>query len=247
MTTGTRTKINVVITDAHLNVMTRFTEDNRSNEPAFSPNGRRLARVSGGRIHVTGLDGRHDQVVTDGFDAYPAWSPDGSALVFVRRSSSNELWRVDLRSGRQKMLATASDIQGRPQWLPDGRVVYKIPTAVMAVPASGGNATLLVALSDRLAVFNPDGSKYAVQPPTRGLPINVVDVGTGRVVKVPKSATAVSRVLAWTTGNRLVFTQNVGDPLLNIVTWRPGDAKPKVISRSRGIPIDLADNPACAP
>lgn len=247
MTTGTRPRINVVITDAHLHVITRFTKDNKSNEAAFSPNGRRLAYVSGGRIHVTALDGRHDRVVTDGFDAYPAWSPDASALAFVRRARANELWRVDLHSGRQKMLATASDIQGQPQWFPDGRIVFKIPAGVMAVAASGVNATLLVALSDRLAVFNPDGSKYAVQPPTRGLPINVVDVGTGHVVKVPKSATAVTRLLAWTTGNRLVFTQNTGGPLVNVVTWRPGDTKPKVIYRSGGVPIDLADNPACAP
>jgi hypothetical protein len=113
--------------------------------------------------------------------------------------------------------------------------------------AGGGNATLLVALSDRLAMFSPDGTKYAVQPPTGGLPINVVDIADGRVVKVPKSTSAITRLLAWTTGNQLVFTQNIRGALINIVTWRPGDKKPKLIYRSRGIPIDLAENPACAP
>jgi len=247
MTVGTRTRVNVVITDAHLNVMTRFTEDNRSNEPAFSPNGRRLARVSGGRIHVTGLDGRHDRVVTDGFDAYPAWSPDGSALAFVRRSSPNELWRVDLDNGKQAKLASTPDIQDRPQWLSDGRIVYWTSNGVLAVPLSGGQPTLLVALTDRGVVFSPDGSKYAVESSTHGLPINVVDVAGGRVVHVPKSGTAVTEVLTWTTGNHLVFTQNVRGPDVNVVSWRPGDAKPRRIGRIAGLPIDLADNPRCSP
>jgi Tol biopolymer transport system component len=247
MTTGDRVRINVVLADAHLHITGQLTHDGNSNEAAFSPTGRRVAYVSAGRLHVVALDGNDNHIATYGPVDYPTWSPDAQSLAFVRRARPNELWRVDLRSGRQKLLATAPDIQGRPQWLPDGRIVYLVPAGVMAAPAGGGNATLLVALSDRLAMFSPDGTKYAVQPPTGGLPINVVDIADGRVVKVPKSTSAITRLLAWTTGNQLVFTQNIRGALINIVTWRPGDKKPKLIYRSRGIPIDLADNPACAP
>lgn len=254
-------RVNVVLTDSHLNVIRQLTDDDTSNEPAFSPSGRRLAYATGrgqpidndlgrtgARIHVMDLDGRHDRALTDGYDESPTWSPDGSALAFLRLNTPYEIWRVDIASGRQKKLAQNAHIQGSLQWLSDGRIIYVTNDGVMAVPENGGDPRLVVALSDRRTVFSPDGRSYAASPGAQGLPINVVEVGTGHVVQVPGSATAVAFPLLWTTDNHLLFTQNVRGLPINIASWHPGDKTAHVVGRYLpGLSLDLADNPACAP
>ena len=54
-------------------------------EPTWSPDGRRIAYVKDGAIHVMRADGSADRPLTrGGKDAAPAWSPDGTRLTFVR-------------------------------------------------------------------------------------------------------------------------------------------------------------------
>jgi Tol biopolymer transport system component len=66
---------------------TRTSSGARSYEhsPAWSPDGRRIAYVKDGAIHVMRADGSADRPLTRGRkDAAPAWSPDGTRLSFVR-------------------------------------------------------------------------------------------------------------------------------------------------------------------
>jgi len=54
-------------------------------DPTWSPDGRRIAYVKDGAIHVMGADDSADRPLTRGRkDAAPAWSPDGTRLSFVR-------------------------------------------------------------------------------------------------------------------------------------------------------------------
>ena len=57
----------------------------RGTEPAWSPDGRRIAFVRGGELHVVAADGRGDRRLTRGGAAAssPAWSPDGRTIAFA--------------------------------------------------------------------------------------------------------------------------------------------------------------------
>lgn len=58
-------------------------------EPAFSPNGTRIAFTRSNDIWVMNADGSGQVAVTglEGPDSAPAWSPDGTQIVYVSNQS----------------------------------------------------------------------------------------------------------------------------------------------------------------
>src|SRR5438874_1092292 len=68
--------------------------------PAFSPDGR-LAASIGGDIWVQSHSGQWARITSGGaWDREPAWTPDGSAIVFSSDRAGNfDLWRVGVSSG----------------------------------------------------------------------------------------------------------------------------------------------------
>jgi Tol biopolymer transport system component len=81
-----------------------------------------------GRIYSIRHDGGARRAETTGgeyLEREPAWSPDGSAIVFVRTGGTafGDLWRVDAGGGneRQFMAVDPADDQRSPTWSPDGQ------------------------------------------------------------------------------------------------------------------------------
>ncbi len=134
-------------------------EEEGVNEPAWSPDGTKLAAVlGGGTIATLNRDGSGLQPISfggdDDEDLDPAWSPDGRRIAFTRTRSSlntNDLWVMDADGSHRRRLAKFG---AQPAWSPDGSRIAFINgpvwsckrdgcyddglTAIATIAASGG-------------------------------------------------------------------------------------------------------------
>jgi Tol biopolymer transport system component len=105
------------------------------DEPAFSPDGAKVAFSAEGRIGVVALgsgDVRMPTLGVDWSDASPAWRPDGAALLVVARRPGEAnadihlLTPVDAPAGqaqRRPLSLTPGLDESAPQFCPDGSCV----------------------------------------------------------------------------------------------------------------------------
>ncbi len=159
----------------------RLTEAN-TREPAFSPDGRRLAYVKlspqreadgnlRGEIRVIPAGGGQSVPVTQipNRARSPMWSPDGRKLAFLLEPAghnrSKELWVVPVSTeGRGTAPPTSIQLPGETfepltGWSAGNKIGLIIPTpeliAIYTVPASGGNVTQVTPVSPDDAAFEP--------------------------------------------------------------------------------------------
>ena len=132
------------------------------SDPQWSPDGRRLAFVRDGAIHVVEADGSRLSPVAEhpAGNSMPRWSPDGRRLAFLsRRRGWGQAWVVDAPVPRR----------GRPSSAPK-------PPIPRAVTGAGIDVEELA--------WSPDGKWLAVAA-SRGATvrhasrISIVDVATG--------------------------------------------------------------------
>ena len=152
-------------------------------DPAWSPNGTRIAFTSGADIHVMNVDGSGATRVTDSASdpdlppwaltvAYeaPAWSPDGSRLAFIRTvtgptptARSAELFVLDVGGGAPPvLLAGAGWGSDPPDWSPDGTQI-----AVTRMSVQSTSAAVVVVNSDgtgTATIPTPPGYTHSQQP-----------------------------------------------------------------------------------
>jgi dipeptidyl aminopeptidase/acylaminoacyl peptidase len=104
-------------------------------------------------------------------DLAPAWSPDGSQIVFVANSRgqdpdfhrNDDLWIVDVRSGQIRQLTNTIGSEVKPVWSPDGKWIAYLATQrkwatfdsmaedfhAWVIPAAGGAGRELNGALDR--------------------------------------------------------------------------------------------------
>ncbi|WP_243453515.1 amidohydrolase family protein [Polymorphobacter multimanifer] len=149
---------------------------NDARQPAWSPDGKRLAyfgyREGGYDLWTVDADGSNPRRLTDGAydDREPAWSPDGRMIAFASdRTGPGEaaynIWTLDLASGALKQVTNTAGEDRMPSWSPDGReLAYASArggkTALWATTlATGAERSLRAVEGQRLEApsWGPDG------------------------------------------------------------------------------------------
>jgi Tol biopolymer transport system component len=96
--------------------------------PVISPDGTQVAFAALNDIYVMPVGGKPVNLTNDGaFDTDPAWSPDGSRLLYSSDKSGNQLqlWMRDLRTGENRELTRLTTQPQGAAWSRDGkRVVF---------------------------------------------------------------------------------------------------------------------------
>ena len=149
----------------------------RNNQPAFSPDGHKLAfmeylRGGGADIWVADADGKNPvQVTANPRNLVPNWFPDGDQIAFVSsRDGHWNVWATSLKSRREFLLFDLGrDIQ-YARLSPDGKQIAfnlsdKGVINLWTVPVSGGQPKQLT-FDKELAGFpawSPDGKFLAYQ------------------------------------------------------------------------------------
>lgn len=74
-------------------------------------------------------------------EGQPTWSPDGAQIAFVRGVNSQQIWVVDLATGKERRLTSKGRKNVDPDWGPNGQIAYISGNVVSVMDAATGDAT----------------------------------------------------------------------------------------------------------
>src|SRR2546426_1146244 len=121
---------------SNLAQLTKLTPDTTSaSDPAFSPDGSRIAFVSqrdgNAEIYIMNADGTGSTRVTNDpqSDGRPSFTPDGQALVFhsARTAGKQQIWAVNVDGSGVTQL-TRDSVNSSPTISPDGQTIAYVST-----------------------------------------------------------------------------------------------------------------------
>ena len=140
------------------------------NEPAYSPNGKKIAftsnRSGSMEIWVCNSDGSHPEKLTS-FEGpqtiRPRWSPDGQQVVFYSNAEgSRNIYVIGWDRRIPKELAKNPSNDANPSWSADGKWIYfqsdrTGEDRVWKVPVAGGDAVPVLGVRGGGPVESSDG------------------------------------------------------------------------------------------
>ncbi len=94
--------------------------------PVISPDGTKVAFAALGDIYLMPVGGKPENITKDKYlDTDPAWSPDGSQLVYSsdKGGSLLQLWIHDMKTGRNRQLSRLATQPQGATWSPDGKKI----------------------------------------------------------------------------------------------------------------------------
>jgi Tol biopolymer transport system component len=154
--------------------LTRPTSGSADFDPAWSPDGRRIAYVhssgrevghhtAGSEIWLMDADGGRKRRLTRNsvFDGSPTWSPDSRRILFVRgrllvgpgQRQAADLWVMNGDGTGQRRLRRTAELELEPAWAPRGDLI----AYVIVPPRACRSQRCSVGLQRDLWVANADG------------------------------------------------------------------------------------------
>lgn len=118
----------------------QLTNDAASEtQPAWAPNGQRLAFVRAGAIWRVDADGGNATQLTAGpGDNEPAWSHDGDEIVFTR---GGDIWKMDADGNNEASFINAGGAESAPAYSPLGtRIAFVSNGEIYTAAADGTGA-----------------------------------------------------------------------------------------------------------
>jgi Ca2+-binding RTX toxin-like protein len=137
-------------------------------QPTFSADGNTVAFIKTGdlfTVNSNGFGGEQRLTNTLGAEADPAYSPNGSTIVYAQNDGATgyDLWLFNLGSSTATQLTNAAGNERAPTWSPNGStIVYSSSSNdhLFSVPAGGGSVTDLQ-VTGAAPTYAPDGTKIA--------------------------------------------------------------------------------------
>jgi Tol biopolymer transport system component len=154
--------------------------DTGDADPAWSPDGTRVAFVRDFEIWVMNADGSEPRQLTAGppedfLDSKPVWAPDGARISFSRLNRTakpvvSEIWVVDEAGGTPTSLMNAVTELGSHSWSPDGSQIAFVSSRdgnneIYKMSSDGSGQTNLTNDSlddgdvDDGPIWSPDGTE----------------------------------------------------------------------------------------
>ena len=145
-----------------------------AREPAWAPDGRRLAFSYLDRIWLSGPDGKGGKPLrpeTTDIERDPSWSPDGRSLVFAADTGQAgfNLVVVPSGGGEARFLTTLQGDERWPSWTSDGRIVFSYRAGgrwrLQVIDSTGGTPKPLFGDTagddEQQGRVSPDGKRIA--------------------------------------------------------------------------------------
>ena len=202
------------------------TPNAAEQQPAWSPDSRRLAFVSfrtgNSELYVVGADGRGLTRLTfqpGADDESPSWSPDGARIAFD--SDRDDDWDVYVMNadGTGTVMLTANDdVDAYPTWSPDGsRIAFTSDRdrqgddEIFAMSADGTNVVQLTAtggaVEDWWPSWSPDGARIAfVSDRTGDEDVFVMNADGTAPLNVTDNEDIADADPSWAPDGRILFT-----------------------------------------
>jgi len=214
--------------------------------PSWSPDGRFVAFVRGGKIVVANARGRIMRRFSS-LGADPAWSPDGSRIAYAAGAPASRIV-VASRSGRTlTSISTGRNVASGPTWSPDSRRLAYADRLEIDRPSQAGSNRVFVVNADgsgrRLLVgsaaepaWSPDGSRIAYV--AYGGPLSdtgqIAVIGLeGADARMVTSGHSSETGPAWSPSGRVIAFARVVDSSTAVVAIRPDGTRERILIRSR--------------
>lgn len=152
---------------------TKIGRRNRG-EPSLSPDGRRIVFQKGilfyADLYVMNLRGRILYKLTSSFgqESGPAWSPDGSTIVFVADdpgTGDSQIWTIPAAGGTPVEITTSASDKYEVDWSPDGSsLAFSSQGQIGIVGSDGSDERLITNATDTSysgPAWSPDGTLIA--------------------------------------------------------------------------------------